>query len=66
MPDDDLRLTETPTVRAQISISRPPQDVFDAFVDPAVTTRFWIVASSGRVEQGAELRWTMNAQGCSG
>ena len=65
MPDDDLRLTAPPTVMAQMGIRRPTPEVFAAFVDPAVTTRFWIEDSTGRLDEGASLRWTMNADGAA-
>jgi uncharacterized protein YndB with AHSA1/START domain len=32
-------------------------EVFRAFVDPAVTTRFWFTKSSGPLEPGATVRW---------
>ena len=31
--------------------------VFEAFVDPAVTTKFWFTKSSGRLEPGAQVEW---------
>jgi uncharacterized protein YndB with AHSA1/START domain len=47
----------TTTVTTQMLIRRPVRDVFNAFVDPATTTRFWFTGSSGRVETGATIRW---------
>jgi uncharacterized protein YndB with AHSA1/START domain len=44
-------------------IRRPPDDVFRALVDPAVTTRFWFTKSSGRVEPGARIRWEWEMYG---
>ena len=38
-------------------IRRPADEVFRAFVDPAVTTRFWFTKSSGPLEPGATVRW---------
>jgi uncharacterized protein YndB with AHSA1/START domain len=38
-------------------IRRPVAEVFRAFVDPEVTTRFWFTKSSGPLEPGAEVRW---------
>lgn len=65
MSKDDLRLTKEPSVAAQMGIRRPPSEVFAAFTDPAVTKRFWIEDSSGRVENGAKVRWTMNTEGAA-
>jgi uncharacterized protein YndB with AHSA1/START domain len=54
-----------PVATAGLLIRRPAQIVFDAFVDPAVTTRFWFTEASGRLEPGAGLRWTWGMYGVS-
>ncbi len=46
-------------------IRRPVAQVFDAFVDPAVTTRFWFTKSTGRLEPGQQLRWDWEMYGVS-
>ncbi|MFI9005772.1 SRPBCC domain-containing protein [Actinosynnema sp. NPDC053489] len=52
-------LTElSPVVSTTMVIRRPVAEVFRAFTDPAVTSRFWFTDSSGPVEPDAELRWT--------
>ena len=38
-------------------IRRPVAEVFEAFVDPATTTKFWFTRSSGRLETGKEIQW---------
>jgi uncharacterized protein YndB with AHSA1/START domain len=38
-------------------IRRPVAEVFEAFVDPAITSRFWFTGGSGRLESGARVRW---------
>ena len=49
----------TPAVAsAGMLIRRPVAEVFEAFVDPAVTRRFWFTDGSGRLEAGARVRWT--------
>jgi len=55
--DTTMTLTKAPATRAVMMIRRPVAEVFDAFVDPAITTRFWFSASSGRLEEGARVRW---------
>ncbi len=52
-------------VSAQMLIHRPAQEVFRAFQDPAVTTRFWFTHGSGPVVEGAELTWTWDMYGVS-
>lgn len=53
----DTRITGTPVAKAQMLVRRPAAEVFEAFVDPAVTTRFWFTRSSGRLEAGRETTW---------
>ncbi len=43
---------------AEMLIRRPPEDVFDAFVDPQRTSQFWFTRGSGRLEPGKQVRWT--------
>jgi uncharacterized protein YndB with AHSA1/START domain len=49
-------LTE-PIVRVNMLIRRPVEEVFQAFIDPAVTTQFWFTKSSGKLEPGKRVRW---------
>ena len=46
-------------------IRRPPGDVFQALVDPAITTRFWFTKSSGKLVRGATVRWEWEMYGAS-
>jgi uncharacterized protein YndB with AHSA1/START domain len=41
------------------------REVFTAFVDPAVTTRFWFTRSSGKLEEGKDVRWDWEMYGAS-
>ena len=54
-----------PTVTAQMLIRRPAAEVFEAFADPAVTTRFWFTKSSGRLAPGARVRWQWEMYGAA-
>lgn len=47
-------------------IRRPVEEVFNAFVDPAVTTRFWFTRSSGPLVEGATVTWYWDQYGVSG
>jgi len=38
-------------------IRRPVADVFEAFVKPDVTTKFWFTKGSGRLEVGKQIQW---------
>lgn len=47
-----------PIAATGMLIRRPVAEVFEAFVDPAITARFWFTDGSGRLEPGARVRWT--------
>jgi uncharacterized protein YndB with AHSA1/START domain len=54
-----------PNVEASTLIRRPPAEVFAAFVDPAITTRFWFTKSSGALAPGATARWEWEMYGAA-
>ena len=49
---------ETTYAKAEMLIRRPVEEVFNAFIDPAVTTQFWFTKSSGKLEEGKTINWT--------
>jgi uncharacterized protein YndB with AHSA1/START domain len=53
----ELQLTQPPVANAAMLIRRPVADVFEAFVDPAITTRFWFTKGSGKLETGKQVQW---------
>ena len=44
-------------VETQMLIRKPVATVFEAFIDPAVTTNFWFTKSSGKLEVGKKIVW---------
>ena len=42
---------------AQMRIRRPVKQVFEAFIDPAITKNFWFTKGSGRLEPGKAITW---------
>ncbi len=52
-----MNSTEPIAVNAQMLIRRPAAEVFEAIVNPEITTRFWFTRSSGRLEPGKTVRW---------
>ncbi len=50
-------------VKAQMLIRRPVAQVFEAFVNPEVTTKFWFTKSSGRLALGKKVRWDWEMYG---
>jgi len=53
-----MELKQTPVAKAEMLIRKPVDEVFEAFVDPALTSRFWFTQGSGRLEAGKEITWT--------
>jgi len=53
----DFRLTTTPVMSTAMLIRRPAAEVFEAFVDPAITTKFWFSKGSGWLAEGEQVRW---------
>ena len=54
----NLQLTQSPVAKAAMLIRRPVAEVFEAFIDPAITSRFWFTKSTGRLEPGKHITWT--------
>lgn len=50
---------DRPVAKAEMLIRRPVADVFEAFVSPAITSKFWFSQGSGRLEVGREVIWEM-------
>jgi uncharacterized protein YndB with AHSA1/START domain len=46
-----------PTAECQMMIRKPAATVFQAFIDPAITTKFWFTKSSGQLEAGKTITW---------
>jgi len=46
-------------------IRKPVQKVFEAFINPEITTKFWFTKSSGRLQEGATVIWTWEMYGVS-
>ena len=46
-------------------VRRPLEEVFNAFVDPTITTRFWFTRSSGKLAPGAKVTWEWEMYGAS-
>ena len=58
--------TETALVaKVDMLIRRPVAEVFEAFVDPDITTKFWFTRSSGRLEPGRQVTWDWEMYGIS-
>jgi len=45
------------STQVSMMIRKPVAEVFEAFIDPAITTKFWFTRSSGKLEEGKNLVW---------
>lgn len=61
----NLKLTRAPVAKAAMLIRRPVAEVFEAFLDPAVTARFWFSRGSARLEPGRQVEWHWDIYGFS-
>ena len=48
---------KAPSGETGMLIRKPVAEVFNAFVDPAVTTKFWFTKGSGKLGKGAAVQW---------
>lgn len=53
------------SIKAQMWINQPPHKVYQAFIDPSYTTKFWFSESTGKLEEGKTVTWTWKMYGFS-
>ena len=58
-------LTREPIATTGMLIRRSAEDVFDAFVNPEVTTKFWFTRSDGPLVAGNTVTWQWERYGLS-
>lgn len=54
----DLHLNAPPVAKTAMLIRRPVAEVFDAFINPNITTQFWFTKSTGGLEAGEKVEWS--------
>jgi uncharacterized protein YndB with AHSA1/START domain len=54
---NNVNLTHRPVAKTGMLIRKPVDQVFEAFIDPGITTRFWFTKGSGRLEAGKRIKW---------
>ena len=54
---DNPQITQVPVMKTGMLIRKPVAEVFEAFVNPEITTQFWFTRSSGRLAPGAHVEW---------
>jgi uncharacterized protein YndB with AHSA1/START domain len=63
--EKSMALERAPVARTHMLIRRPVAEVFEAFVDPAITSRFWFSRGNGRLLPGAAVTWHWDMYGFS-
>jgi uncharacterized protein YndB with AHSA1/START domain len=59
MPEEPLR----PIARASMLVRKPAAEVYEAFIEPAQLTRFWLARASARLSAGASVEWEFMVPG---
>ena len=44
--------------KAEMMIRKPVNEVFEAIINPEITTKFWFTNSTGKLEEGKDVEWT--------
>lgn len=58
-----LQINQIPVASTAMRIRCPVEDIFEAIVNPEITTKFWFTKSSGRLEAGKTVRWDWEMYG---
>ena len=58
-------IIEPPFAHAAMLIRKPAEEVFEAIVNPEITSNFWFTRSSGRLAVGKTVEWTWEMYGVS-
>ena len=51
--------------KAEMLIRKPVSEVFQAFIDPEITSKFWFTKGSGKLEENTKTEWTWEIYGFS-
>ena len=51
--------------KAEMLIRKPVSEVFQAFINPEITSKFWFTKGSGKLEEGKSTVWTWEMFGFS-
>jgi uncharacterized protein YndB with AHSA1/START domain len=58
-------LNREAVVRSEMLIRKPVEEVYEAFINPEITTKFWFTKSSGRLEIEKRILWEWEMYGVS-
>ena len=57
LPENASKAESAPVAKTGMLIRKPPEEVFEAFINPDITTKFWFTRSSGPLVAGMTVRW---------
>lgn len=52
-----MEFNTQPVAKAEMLIRKPVAQVFEAFVNPEITSEFWFTKGSARLETGQQIQW---------
>ncbi len=52
-----MEIKTVPIATTAMFIRKPVSEVFEAFVNPAITSKFWFTKGSDRLRAGKQIRW---------
>ena len=52
-----MEIKHAPIAKAEMLIRKPVDEVFEAFIDPAITARFWFTKGRAKLEVGKQVQW---------
>jgi uncharacterized protein YndB with AHSA1/START domain len=60
-----MSLQQEPIARAHVLIRKPVDVVFEAFIDPTMTSKFWFTRGSGILIEGSAVTWHWDMYGAT-
>ncbi|MEO7978011.1 SRPBCC family protein [Flavobacterium sp.] len=60
-----MAIENTNFAKAEMLIRKPVSEVFEAFVNPEITSKFWFTKGSGNLEENEKTEWTWEMYGFS-
>lgn len=55
--NDSLQITQPPKMTAQMVIRKPVREVFEAFINPDITSKFWFSKGSAPLQTDTTVTW---------
>jgi uncharacterized protein YndB with AHSA1/START domain len=65
LEENGVNKAEQPAAKAEMLIRKPVQEVYEAMVNPAITSKFWYTKGSARLDSGKDVRWEWEMYGAS-